>query len=166
MWQGAKGPTCHAGQCHIGVTWCPTCPFHITDPWERLPKPSQALIQCRFAPMVMMEWSWIHGSTVMDLQWSWIHCVYQFHRLVRVLQSDFIMYRIRVVSLQINCGAQAIAYLCLWLGLWIGCGRWQVVTALSILCILPRQVQLLNPRAQGRPCLVIPPGCQAGCASK
>ena len=66
--QGAKGPSCHAKQCHIAVARCPTCPFHVTDPWERLPKPSQALIQCRFAPMVTIEWSWIHGSTIMDLE--------------------------------------------------------------------------------------------------
>ena len=79
-WQGAKGPTCHIGRCHIGTTRCPSCPFHITDPWERLPKPSQALIQCRFAPMVMMEWSWIRGSTVMDLEPSnrpWNRLTYQ-----------------------------------------------------------------------------------------
>jgi hypothetical protein len=68
MWQGGQEPTCHAGQPHHGATRCPTCPFHVTDPWERSSKTSPALILSRFAPMVMMEWSWIHGSTVMDLE--------------------------------------------------------------------------------------------------
>jgi hypothetical protein len=31
-------------------------------------KPSLASILSRFAPKVMMEWFWIHGSTVMDLE--------------------------------------------------------------------------------------------------
>ena len=68
MWQGGQGPTCHAGQPHHGSTHCAMWPSHITDLWERLPKPSQMLIQCRFTSMVTMEWSWIHRSTIMDLE--------------------------------------------------------------------------------------------------
>ena len=67
-WQGGEGPTCHVVRPHHGATRCAKWPFHITDPKERLPKPSQALIQCRFALVVMMKWSWIHGSTMMDLE--------------------------------------------------------------------------------------------------
>ena len=40
------------------------------------------------------------------------------------------------------------------------------MTTLSILCIPPRQVQLLNRRARGRPCLFNSPSWQAGCALK
>jgi len=65
---GGQGPTCHASRPHHDAARCPTCPFHITDPWERSSKPSPALILSWFAPMVTMEWSWIHGSTVMDLE--------------------------------------------------------------------------------------------------
>ena len=67
-WQGDKGPICHDSRCHIGTAQCPTCPFHITDLWERSSKPSPALILSRFAPMVTMDWSQIHGSTVIDLE--------------------------------------------------------------------------------------------------
>ena len=67
-WQGGHRPTCHTGRPHHGVAQCPTCPFHVTDLWERSSKPSPTLILSRFAPMVMMEWSWIHGSTIKGLE--------------------------------------------------------------------------------------------------
>ena len=78
-WQGGQGPTCHVCRPHHGAARCAKWPSHITDLRERLPKPSQALIQCRFAPMVMMEWFWVHGSTVMDLEpsnrpWNRLTC--------------------------------------------------------------------------------------------
>jgi hypothetical protein len=66
-WQGGQGATCHTDWPHHGTARCPTCPFHINDPWERSSKPSPALILSPFAPMVMMVWSWIHGSTITDL---------------------------------------------------------------------------------------------------
>ena len=65
--QGGQGPTCHAGQPHHGSTHCAMWPSHITDPWERLPKPSHTLILSQFAPMDEMEWLWIHRPTVIHL---------------------------------------------------------------------------------------------------
>jgi len=70
MWQGAMGPLGHVGRRNLGAARRPMWPFHITYPWESLPKASPPLIQCRFASKAKMESPWIHGSTVIDLEGS------------------------------------------------------------------------------------------------
>ena len=65
---GRLGPTCHVARGHHGAARCAKWPDHVINPWERLPKPSQALIQCQFAPRVRMERPWITWSTVIHME--------------------------------------------------------------------------------------------------
>lgn len=65
------------------------------------------------------------------------------------IECSTIEARVIVVSLQCGCGVQTITYLCLWLATkQIDCGGWQVVIALSVLCILPHLDQILKHRVQ------------------
>ena len=67
MWQGGQGPTCHDDRPHRR---CPMC--QVARPHHRSMGAAPQALPCVdlswFASMVMMEWSWIHGSNVMDLQ--------------------------------------------------------------------------------------------------